>query len=201
MMKGTAILPLLILIDLNTKIHEKNNSIYATFLSKLFIHKKPKAMKTKINLLPLLWVLLIPLTTALCQNKSAPPKDNAKTKYSCYQENIDKENKNFLGDFSNIIGWIEETHESYLSKVSQPYVLHIDKDRIIPRAVDSIVTMETRGILLFHCSGNLFSKSDIGKRARISGKFFYKDCDGEKFLFYDEGDGNPPFTYFNRPKH
>src|SRR6218665_957736 len=119
MMKGTAILPLLILIDLNTKTYEKNNSVYATLFSKLFIHKKPKAMKTKINLLPLLWVFLIPLTTALCQNKASPPKDNAKTKYSCCQENIDKENKNFLGDFSNIIGWIEKTPDDYLSTVSQ----------------------------------------------------------------------------------
>ncbi|PGH39071.1 MAG: hypothetical protein CRN43_11360 [Candidatus Nephrothrix sp. EaCA] len=203
MTKGTAILPLLILIDLNTKIHEKNNSIYATFLSKLFIHKKPKAMKTKINLLPLLWVLLIPLTTALCQNKSAPPKDNAKTKYSCYQENIDKKNKNFLGDFSNVTGWIVRPHASYAFKVPRPFALVVDEDQIITRRLlDTVhITMELRTLPVFRCSGNVFSESDIGKRATISGKFFYKDCNGEKFLFYDEGDGNPPFTYFNRPKH
>ena len=174
---------------------KKNNSIYATLFSKLFIHKKPKAMKTKINLLPLLWVLLIPLTTALCQNKAAPPKDKAKTKYSCYQENIDKENKNFLGDFSNIIGWIEKTPDDYLSKVSQSYTLTVDEDALIANPPCGGMLLVC-GIRVFRCSGNVFSESDIGKRATISGKFFYKDCDGEKFLFYDEGDGNPPFAYF-----
>jgi len=158
-------------------------------------------MKTKINLLPLLWVLLIPLTAALCQNKAAaPPKDNAKTKYSCYQENIDKENKNFLGDFSNKTGWIEKTPDEYLSKVSQPYTVTIDADALIanPPCADMLIMC---GIRVFRCAGNLFSKSDLGKRATLSGRFFYKDCDGEMLLFYDEGDGNPPFTYFNRPKH
>lgn len=95
-------------------------------------------------------------------------------------------------------GWIYKTPEHYLSKVSQPFVLMIDQDVIIPDSPGS-TGVDILRIPAFHCSGKVLSKSDSGKRVKISGRFFYKDCEGEMLLFYDEGDGNPPFTYFNKP--
>lgn len=157
-------------------------------------------MKTKITQFCPLWVLLIlPLTAVTCKDKSAtPPKDNLNAGYSCYKKYIDKEEKNFLGYFSNVFGWIEKTPEEYLSKVSQPFVLIVAEDAIIPPPPDGINLLMAWTIPVFHCAGKVFSKSDYGKRATISGRFFYKDCKGEKLLFYDEGEGNPPFTYFNK---